>query len=116
MRSVMDEKLATGTAPPKKKWVDFFKGKTGQRLIIAAGVLGIALILLSEFWPKDVYKRQVKPSERKRRRIFVCYTLRKTGGTVFIDCAAGFVYILENSPDHMLPTFIFNRRKNRGSL
>ncbi len=48
----MDEKLAAKTAPPKKKWTEFFKGKTGQRLIIAAGILGIALILLSEFWPK----------------------------------------------------------------
>ena len=66
MRTAMDEKLAAKTAPPKKKWTEFFKGKTGQRLIIAAGILGIALILLSEFWPKETKTTSAKASAESR--------------------------------------------------
>lgn len=58
----MDEKPAAGTVPPRKKWMEFFKGKSGQRLIVAAGILGIALILLSEFWPKEAQSASAKAS------------------------------------------------------
>lgn len=44
----MDEKGLTLTG----RFAAFFKGGTGRKVIVAAGILGIALILLSEFWPK----------------------------------------------------------------
>ena len=31
----------------------FFKGGMGQKLILAAGLIGMALILLSQFWPEQ---------------------------------------------------------------
>lgn len=34
------------------RFAGFLKGGTGRKIIVAAGILGIALILLSEFWPK----------------------------------------------------------------
>ncbi|MCI8554466.1 MAG: stage III sporulation protein AG [Clostridiales bacterium] len=45
--------------------VDFFKGGMGQKLILAAGLAGMALILLSQFWPK----RETAPQETARAAV-----------------------------------------------
>ena len=41
----------------------FFKGGMGQKLILAAGLIGMALILLSQFWPEQ--KTTAAKSEQK---------------------------------------------------
>ena len=96
----MDEKLAAKTAPPKKKWTEFFKGKTGQRLIIAAGILGIALILLSEFWPKETKTTSAKASAEE----FVTKTEEKLNQIVGSIQGAGQCQVmvtLENGVEYV---------------
>lgn len=96
----MGEKLAAKTAPPKKKWTEFFKGKTGQRLIIAAGILGIALILLSEFWPKETKTTSAKASAEE----FVTKTEEKLNQIVGSIQGAGQCQVmvtLENGVEYV---------------
>lgn len=38
--------------PPVRRLTAFLKSGKGQKCIVAAGLLGMALILLSEFWPE----------------------------------------------------------------
>lgn len=42
------DKSGTGIS----KWIDYLKGGKGGKIIVAVGLLGMALILASEFWPK----------------------------------------------------------------
>ena len=39
-----------------RRFADFVKGGKGRKIIMAAGIIGIALIVLSEFWPKQTAK------------------------------------------------------------
>lgn len=96
----MDEKLGGQNRAAQEEMDGIFQGKNRQRLIIAAGILGIALILLSEFWPKETKTTSAKASAEE----FVTKTEEKLNQIVGSIQGAGQCQVmvtLENGVEYV---------------